>query len=180
MSVLSSQFKIPSNHGNCQNSYHLLHTQDRPIPTTPPSSIPNALFYLETTCTRSKENSVFHVANSMSLSSSDSEYCDRSFQSTFDFSAVFLGSQKMFIPYTYSWPQCMIIMRPSTPMALLNLFASVQRPQRRWVSAVRFTLSKGKGRFAGPIQHCSLMADCTLAPEIVPSFISRGAPHQAA
>jgi hypothetical protein len=39
---------------------------------------------------------------------------------------------------------------------------------------------KGKGRFAGPIQHCSLMADCTLAPEIVPSFISRGAPHQAA
>jgi hypothetical protein len=24
------------------------------------------------------------------------------------------------------------------------------------------------------------MADCTLAPEIVPSFISRGAPHQAA
>jgi hypothetical protein len=24
---------------------------------------------------------------------------------------------------------------------------------------------KGKGRFAGPIQHCSLMADCSLAPE---------------
>jgi hypothetical protein len=24
------------------------------------------------------------------------------------------------------------------------------------------------------------MVDCTLAPEIVPSFISRGAPHQAA
>jgi hypothetical protein len=24
---------------------------------------------------------------------------------------------------------------------------------------------KGKGRFAGSIQHCSLMADCTLAPE---------------
>jgi hypothetical protein len=24
---------------------------------------------------------------------------------------------------------------------------------------------KGKGRFAGPVQHCSLMADCTLAPE---------------
>jgi hypothetical protein len=38
---------------------------------------------------------------------------------------------------------------------------------------------KGKGRFAGSIQHCSLKADCTLAPEIVPSFISRGAPHQA-
>jgi hypothetical protein len=35
-------------------------------------------------------------------------------------------------------------------------------------------------RFAGPTQHCSLKADCTLAPEIVPSFISRGAPHQAA
>jgi hypothetical protein len=27
------------------------------------------------------------------------------------------------------------------------------------------TKVKGKGRFAGPIQHCSLMADCTLAPE---------------
>jgi hypothetical protein len=39
---------------------------------------------------------------------------------------------------------------------------------------------KGKGRFGGPIQHCSLKADCTLAPEIVPSFIFRGAPHQAA
>jgi hypothetical protein len=39
---------------------------------------------------------------------------------------------------------------------------------------------KGKGRFAGPIQHCSLKADCTLTPEIVPSFISRGALHQAA
>jgi hypothetical protein len=24
---------------------------------------------------------------------------------------------------------------------------------------------KVKGRFAGPIKHCSLMADCTLAPE---------------
>jgi hypothetical protein len=24
---------------------------------------------------------------------------------------------------------------------------------------------KGKGRFAGPLQHCSLMADCTLAPK---------------
>jgi hypothetical protein len=39
---------------------------------------------------------------------------------------------------------------------------------------------KGKGGSAGPIQHSSLKADCTLAPEIVPSFISRGAPHQAA
>jgi hypothetical protein len=39
---------------------------------------------------------------------------------------------------------------------------------------------KGKGRSVGPIQHCSLKADCTPAPEIVPSFISRGAPHQAA
>jgi hypothetical protein len=39
---------------------------------------------------------------------------------------------------------------------------------------------KGKGRFTGPIQHCGRKADCTLAPEIVPSFISRGAPHQAA
>jgi hypothetical protein len=39
---------------------------------------------------------------------------------------------------------------------------------------------EGKGRSAGPIQHCSLKADCTLALEIVPSFISRGAPHQAA
>jgi hypothetical protein len=39
---------------------------------------------------------------------------------------------------------------------------------------------KGKGRSAGPIQHGSLKADCTLAPEIVPSFISRGTPHQAA
>jgi hypothetical protein len=39
---------------------------------------------------------------------------------------------------------------------------------------------KGKGRFTGPIQHGGLKADCTLAPEIVPSFISRGAPHQAA
>jgi hypothetical protein len=38
---------------------------------------------------------------------------------------------------------------------------------------------KSKGCSAGPIQHCSLKADCTLAPEIVPSFISRGAPHQA-
>jgi hypothetical protein len=42
------------------------------------------------------------------------------------------------------------------------------------------SIGKGKGRFAGPIQHCSLKADCTLAPEIIPSFISRGAPHQAA
>jgi hypothetical protein len=39
---------------------------------------------------------------------------------------------------------------------------------------------KFKGRSMGPIQHGSLKADCTLAPEIVPSFISRGAPHQAA
>jgi hypothetical protein len=39
---------------------------------------------------------------------------------------------------------------------------------------------KGKSRFAEPIQHCSLKADYTLAPEIVPSFISKGAPHQAA
>jgi hypothetical protein len=39
---------------------------------------------------------------------------------------------------------------------------------------------KGKGRFAGPIEHCSLKANCTLAPEIVPSFISRGALHQGA
>jgi hypothetical protein len=37
-----------------------------------------------------------------------------------------------------------------------------------------------KGSFAGPIQHCSLKADCTLAPKIVSSFISRGSPHQAA
>jgi hypothetical protein len=35
---------------------------------------------------------------------------------------------------------------------------------------------KGKGRFAGP----ALKADCTLAPEVVPFVISRGAPHQAA
>jgi hypothetical protein len=28
---------------------------------------------------------------------------------------------------------------------------------------------KGKGRFTGPIQHCGHKADCTLAPEIVPS-----------
>jgi hypothetical protein len=39
---------------------------------------------------------------------------------------------------------------------------------------------KGKGRSAGPIQHGSLKADCTLPPEIVPFFISRGAPHQVA
>jgi hypothetical protein len=39
---------------------------------------------------------------------------------------------------------------------------------------------KGKSRSAGPIQHGSLKAVSTLAPEIVPSFISRGAPHQAA
>jgi hypothetical protein len=39
---------------------------------------------------------------------------------------------------------------------------------------------EGKGCSAGPIQHCSLKADCTLTPEIVPSFISKGAPHQAA
>jgi hypothetical protein len=39
---------------------------------------------------------------------------------------------------------------------------------------------KGKGLCAVPIQHGSLKADCTLAPEIVPSFISRGALHQAA
>jgi hypothetical protein len=32
----------------------------------------------------------------------------------------------------------------------------------------------------GPIQHCGIKADCTLASEIVPSSISRGAPHQAA
>jgi hypothetical protein len=41
-------------------------------------------------------------------------------------------------------------------------------------------VKKTKGCFAGPIQHCSLKADCTLTPEIVPSFISRDAPHQAA
>jgi hypothetical protein len=39
---------------------------------------------------------------------------------------------------------------------------------------------KVKDRSAGPIQHGSLKADCTLAPEIVPSFISRGVSHQAA
>jgi hypothetical protein len=39
---------------------------------------------------------------------------------------------------------------------------------------------KGKGRFTGPIQQCDLKADCTLTPEIVTSFISRGAPYQAA
>jgi hypothetical protein len=50
---------------------------------------------------------------------------------------------------------------------------SVKRSQ---ISALVFF----KGRLTGPIRHCSLKADCTLAPEIVPSFISRGAPHQAA
>jgi hypothetical protein len=43
----------------------------------------------------------------------------------------------------------------------------------------RTNKGKGKGRSVGPIQHGSLRVDCTLAPEIVPSFISRGAPHQA-
>jgi hypothetical protein len=39
---------------------------------------------------------------------------------------------------------------------------------------------KLKVAFMGPIQHCGRMDDCTLTPEIVPSFISRGALHQAA
>jgi hypothetical protein len=39
---------------------------------------------------------------------------------------------------------------------------------------------KVKVAFVEPIQHGSVKADCTLAPEIVPSVISRGAPHQAA
>jgi hypothetical protein len=39
---------------------------------------------------------------------------------------------------------------------------------------------KGKDRYVGLIQHGSLRADYTLAPEIVPSFISRGVSHKAA
>jgi len=46
ISVLPSQFKIESNHGNCPTSYHLLHNHDRPIPTMLPSSIPNVLLYI--------------------------------------------------------------------------------------------------------------------------------------
>jgi hypothetical protein len=39
---------------------------------------------------------------------------------------------------------------------------------------------KGKGRCCGAHSALpTLKADCTLAPEVVPSVISRGAPHQA-
>jgi hypothetical protein len=39
---------------------------------------------------------------------------------------------------------------------------------------------KVKVALRGLFSTAALKADCTLAPEIVPSFISRGAPHQAA
>ena len=39
-----------------------------------------------------------------------------------------------------------------------------------------FVLKKGKGHVWG-LWHCSLQADCTLAPCEFPSFISRGATH---
>jgi hypothetical protein len=41
-------------------------------------------------------------------------------------------------------------------------YASTIREQRDVSEPIK---GKGKGRFAGPIQHCGLMADCTLAPE---------------
>jgi hypothetical protein len=50
-----------------------------------------------------------------------------------------------------------------------------QRPHSRHLGVK----GEDKGRFAGPIQHCSLKVDCTLVPEIFPSFISRGAPQHA-
>jgi hypothetical protein len=51
----------------------------------------------------------------------------------------------------------------------------------RVVPSTRSKEGKGKSRYCGA--HSALPAlkvDCTLAPEVVPSFISRGAPHQAA
>jgi hypothetical protein len=42
-------------------------------------------------------------------------------------------------------------------------------------------IKKDKGRYCGAYSALlPLKADCTLAPEVVLSFISRGAPHQAA